>query len=184
MGFKEIWRYDHSLADGKCLLTVIYPGAFDPITCGHLDIIRRASGIFDMLVVAIVKRGAKDLLFNADERVDLARSSLLESGITHGVDVVAFDSLLVDYMRDKGMKIFIRGLRANSDFEYEFQMQLANRKLAPGISGIYLMPSESNIYLSSTLVKEIAGYGGDISAFVTPSVEEAVRLRCSTQANG
>jgi len=165
-------------------LTVIYPGTFDPITFGHMDVIRRASCIFDMLVVAVVKRGAKDLLFTADERVDLARKSLLESGITHGVDVVSFDSLLVDYMKEKGVKIFLRGLRANSDFEYEFQMQLANRKLAPGITGIYLMPSESNIYLSSTLVKEIAGYGGDISTFVTPSVEEAVKLRCSTRANG
>jgi len=161
-------------------LTVIYPGAFDPITRGHLDIIRRASGIFEMLVVAVVKRGAKDLMFTADERVGLARKSLLESGIAHGVDVISFDSLLVDYMRDRGAKIFLRGLRANSDFEYEFQMQLANRKLAPGITGIYLMPSESNIYLSSTLVKEIAGYSGDISTFVTPCVEEAVRLKYST----
>ena len=157
-------------------MRTIYPGTFDPITCGHLDIIRRASDIFEEIEIAVVSRSSKKLLFSKDERVALAEKSLGEYGIT-GVEIRAFDGLLVDYMNRSGVRVFIRGLRANSDFEYEFQMQLMNRKLAPQITGLYLMPSESNIYISSTLVKEIASYRGDLSSFVMPSVEEALRLR-------
>jgi pantetheine-phosphate adenylyltransferase len=155
-------------------MTVLYPGTFDPVTCGHLDIARRASEIFDDLVVAVSSRSSKELLFSAGERVELVRQSLVESGI-RGVGVTSFDGLLIDFMRETGARIFVRGLRVNADFEYEFQMHLANRKMAPELSGIYLMPSESSIYLSSTLVKEIAGYGGSLESFVTPCVEEALR---------
>ncbi len=153
---------------------VIYPGTFDPMTRGHLDVVRDAARIFGELRVAVVQRSSKRLLFGAGERVDLARRSLSEAGIT-GVDVEAFDGLLVDYMKSAGARVFIRGLRANSDFEYEFQMQLMNRKLAPDITGVYLMPAEHNMYLSSTVVKEIAAYGGDLSALVQPCVEDALR---------
>ena len=155
-------------------MTVLYPGTFDPVTFGHLDIVRRASGIFSELVVAVSSRSSKNLLFSTAERVELVTQSLKESGIA-GVGVTSFDSLLIDFMRTTGARIFIRGLRANTDFEYEFQMHLANGKMAPEIRGIYLMPSESNIYLSSTLVKEIASYGGSLSTFVTPCVEKALR---------
>jgi pantetheine-phosphate adenylyltransferase len=155
-------------------MTVLYPGTFDPITLGHLDIVRRASAIFPDLMVAVAARSPKNLIFTVDERLDLVGRSLRETGLD-GVRVTSFDSLLIDCMKECGAQIFVRGLRANTDFEYEFQMHLANRKLAPGMTGIYLMPSESSIYLSSTLVKEIASYGGSLSAFVTPSVEEALR---------
>jgi pantetheine-phosphate adenylyltransferase len=162
--------------EGEISVTVLYPGTFDPITCGHLDIVRRASEIFSELVVAISSGSSKDLLFSLGERVQLVSQSLVEAGQT-GVRVTSFDSLLIDFMKTTGARIFVRGLRANTDFEYEFQMHLANRKMAPDISGIYLMPSESNIYLSSTLVKEIASFGGCLSTFVTPSVEEALRRK-------
>lgn len=152
---------------------VVYPGTFDPMTLGHLDVVENAVRIFGSLRVAVVSRSSKKLLFSAVERRDLVRSSLDEAGLD-SVEVDMFDGLLVDYMKRIGSSVFIRGLRANSDFEYEFQMQLMNRNLAPEISGVYLMPSEHNMYLSSTVVKEIAVYGGDLSALVEPSVEKAL----------
>ena len=161
-------------------MTVLYPGTFDPVTLGHLDIARRASVIFDDLVVAVSARSSKDLLFPVRERVRLVEQSLEESGL-RGIGVTMFDGLLIDFMRETGARIFVRGLRVNADFEYEFQMHLANRKMAPEVSGIYLMPSESSIYLSSTLVKEIAGYGGSLAAFVTPCVETALRQALGRQ---
>ncbi len=157
-------------------MKIVYPGTFDPVTLGHLDVIRMAAGIFDGLVVAVVRSSGKKLCFPVDERENFLRDSLEELGI-RGVAVTRFDSLLVDFMRDNGFRVFIRGLRANSDFEYEFQMQLMNRRLAPEITGIYLMPSEDHMYISSTLVKEIAVYGGNLSSMVTGSVEKALRKR-------
>lgn len=154
--------------------TVVYPGTFDPMTLGHLDVVGNALRIFGSLRVAVVSRSSKRLLFPAAERRDLVRSSLDEAGFG-AVETDLFDGLLVDYMKSIGSSVFIRGLRANSDFEYEFQMQLMNRKLAPDISGVYLMPSEHNMYLSSTVVKEIAAYGGDLSSLVEPSVGKALR---------
>ena len=154
-------------------MRIIYPGTFDPVTLGHLDIIRRAANIFKELEVAVVTRSAKSLCFSIEDRVRLLRESLAETGMT-GIEVSSFDSLLVEYMKRKNYHTFVRGLRANSDFEYEFQMQLMNRKLAPEITGLYLMPSEDNMYLSSALVKEIAGYGGDLSRLVTNCVRKAL----------
>ena len=154
-------------------MTVLYPGTFDPVTRGHLDLAGRASEVFGDLTIAVSERSSKKLLFSTRERVDLVKRSLGEIGI-EGVGVTSFDSLLMDFMREIGATVFVRGLRVNADFEYELQMHLANRKMAPEVSGIYLMPSESSICLSSSLVKEIAGYGGDLSAFVTPCVEEAL----------
>ncbi len=152
---------------------VVYPGTFDPMTRGHLDVISNAVRIFGGLRVSVVERSSKRMLFPAEVRLDLARRSLDEAGIAD-VEVELFDGLLVDYMKRIGAAVFVRGLRANSDFEYEFQMQLMNRKLAPGISGVYLMPAEHNMYLSSTVVKEIAFYGGDLSNLVQPCVAEAL----------
>ena len=157
-------------------MKIVYPGTFDPVTLGHMDIIRRAGNIFDRIEVAVVQRSTKTLCFSIEDRVRLMRQSLEEEGL-QGIEVTSFDSLLVEYMKKKGYHTFIRGLRANSDFEYEFQMQLMNRRLAPGITGLYLMPSEDNMYLSSTLVKEIAGYGGDLSTLVTECVKQALEER-------
>jgi pantetheine-phosphate adenylyltransferase len=165
-------------------MRIIYPGTFDPLTLGHLDIIRRASSIFNEIEVAVVTRSYKTLCFPVEERVRLIRASLAEMNLSK-IEVSSFDSLLVEYMNGKNYHTFIRGLRANSDFEYEFQMQLMNRRLAPGITGLYLMPSEDKMYLSSTLVKEIAKYGGDLSTMVTACVREALEEQFgSTQGNG
>ncbi|MBN2587293.1 MAG: pantetheine-phosphate adenylyltransferase [Candidatus Fermentibacteraceae bacterium] len=154
-------------------MKIIYPGTFDPVTLGHMDIIRRARNIFADIEVAVVERSSKALCFSIEDRVGLMRESLAEVGIK-GIQVVSFDCLLVEYMKSRNYHTFIRGLRANSDFEYEFQMQLMNRRLAPDITGLYLMPSEDNMYLSSTLVKEIAGYGGDLSTLVTDCVRKSL----------
>lgn len=155
-------------------LKVIYPGTFDPVTAGHLDIIRRAARIFTEVEIAVVDRSSKSIAFDTSTRVSLVRSSVEEAEIKGTITVVSFDGLLVDYMRNRGYSLFIRGLRANSDFEYEFQMQLMNRRLAQDITGIYMMPSEHNMYLSSTVVKEVAMFGGSLATLVTPSVEKAL----------
>jgi len=159
-------------------MAVIYPGTFDPVTLGHLDIIRRALKIFDRVDVAVVESTPKAVFFPLKDRIRLLEGALDDSGLDN-VSVSSFDSLLVEHMRRLGAKVFIRGLRANSDFEYEFQMQLVNRRLAPEITGIYMMPSENMVYLSSTLVREVAMYGGDLSTFVTPGVESALHDRFS-----
>ena len=162
-------------------MKIVYPGTFDPVTLGHMDIIRRACGIFDKVRVAVVERSSKSICFTVQERILLMRESLDEEGLS-SIQVESFDSLLVDYMQKKGYSTFIRGLRANSDFEYEFQMQLMNRRLAPDITGLYLMPSEDNMYLSSTLVKEIAKYGGDLNTLVTTCVRNALEAKYSGPA--
>jgi pantetheine-phosphate adenylyltransferase len=154
-------------------MRIIYPGTFDPVTLGHIDIIKRARKIFSNIEIAVVTRSFKSMCFPIEERVRFIRESLDEIGLKE-IKVTAFDSLLIDYMKKKDCHTFIRGLRANSDFEYEFQMQLMNRRLAPEITGLYLMPSEDMMYLSSTLVKEIAKYGGDISTMVTACVRKAM----------
>ena len=144
------------------------------MTAGHLDIVRRAARIFTEVEIAVVGRSTKSMVFDTGQRVEMAMESVKEAGIEGRVAVVSFDGLLVDYMRGNGYTLFIRGLRANSDFEYEFQMQLMNRRLAPDITGIYMMPSEHNMYLSSTVVKEVAMFGGSLDTLVTPSVEKAL----------
>ncbi len=157
-------------------MRAVYPGTFDPVTMGHLDILARALGIFDEIEVAVAGGRHKGVRFPLDQRVSMVRSSVEEADLAGRgrVTVTGFDRLLVEYMRQSGHDVFIRGLRANSDFEYEFQMQLMNRRLAPDITGIYLMPSEDNMYLSSTLVREIAMYGGELGNLVTPSVRQAL----------
>lgn len=158
-------------------MKAVYPGTFDPVTLGHIDIIRRAIAIFGEVHVAVADATPKKTMFTTEERVELVRDSARQAGLLPEVTVGSFKGLLVKHMKEIGASVFIRGLRAVSDFEYEFQLQLMNRRLAPGITGIYMMPSESNIYLSSTLVKEIAGFGGDVSSLVTPCVGEALSKR-------
>jgi pantetheine-phosphate adenylyltransferase len=152
---------------------IVYPGTFDPITNGHLDVITRALQLFDEVVVAIAGDSTKKPLFGLEERRKLAEHSLGE--IAGRVRVTVFRGLLVDYVRSEGANAILRGLRAVSDFEFEFQMALMNRKLDHAIETIFLMPRDTYTYLSSTIIKEIARLGGDTEAFVPPAVQAALR---------
>ncbi len=154
--------------------TVIYPGTFDPITHGHTDLVDRAARLFDRVIVAVAANPGKAPTFSLDERIAMARLAL--AGITN-VEVCGFDRLLVEFARERGAAVILRGLRAVSDFEYEFQLSGMNRRLAPDIETLYLMPAEQYSYISSGLVREIAALGGDISAFVHPQVMAALRAK-------
>jgi pantetheine-phosphate adenylyltransferase len=152
-------------------ITAIYPGTFDPITNGHSDLIERASKLFDRVIVAIAASPKKTPLFSIDERVAMAREVLSPMA---NVEVMGFDSLLVDFAHHCHAQVILRGLRAVSDFEYEFQLAGMNRRLAPHIETMFLTPAESYAYISSSLVKEVAGLGGDVSDFVHFSVATAL----------
>ena len=152
--------------------SVIYPGTFDPITNGHLDIIQRALRIFDQVVVAVAVNLEKDPLFTGSERKEIVVQATRH---LRNVRVDSFDSLLVDYVRGQETNVVLRGLRAISDFEYEFQMVLMNRKLDETMETVFMMPSQDYSYLSSRLVKDIAIHGGPVEAFVPPNVEKRLR---------
>ena len=147
----------------------IYPGTFDPITYGHLDVIERAAEIFGKVIVTIARNGAKEPLFTEDERVAMVRDAVKKF---KNVSVDCFDGLLVAYARKRKATAIVRGLRAVSDFEYEFQMALMNRKLDGEVTTVFLMPHEKYTYLNSSIVREIARFGGDISEFVPPFVRK------------
>ena len=151
--------------------TVIYPGSFDPLTNGHLDVIQRAARLFDKVVVAVARNGGKQPLFSPVERKTLIEHSIANLS---NVSVDIFEGLLVEYVEQQSAHAVIRGLRALSDFEYEFQMALMNRSLNEKVETLFMMPRASYSFLSSHLVKEIATLGGDVSAFVTPEVKEAL----------
>ncbi|MEA1996772.1 MAG: pantetheine-phosphate adenylyltransferase [Gemmatimonadota bacterium] len=154
----------------------IYPGTFDPITLGHLDIIKRSLKLVDRLIIAVARDSHKHPpFFDALERREMISESLADLGL--GIEVEIFNSLLVDYAREKKATVIFRGLRAVSDFEYEFQMALMNKKMAPEVEGVFFAPSQSYVYLSSSLVKEVAALGGDVSDFVTPAVEKKLKKR-------
>lgn len=148
-------------------VTAIYPGTFDPITYGHIDVIKRAREIFPRVIVLVAKNSSKNPLFSAAERVAMIREVFKSR---KGIVVDSLDGLLVDYARKKKAGVIVRGLRAVSDFEYEFQMALTNRKLAPTIDTVFLVPHEQYTYLNSTIVREIARLKGDVSNFVPRSV--------------
>lgn len=152
----------------------IYPGTFDPLTNGHLDIIERAAEIFSIVIVAVARNSSKRPLFTSHERVTMIRSCVNHLA---NVEVDSFEGLLVSYAKKKRANVIVRGLRAVSDFEYEFQMALTNRKLGEGLTTVYLMPHEKYTYLSSSLVREIATYGGDVSGFVPELVEEKLKKK-------
>ncbi|HTL17739.1 MAG TPA: pantetheine-phosphate adenylyltransferase [Patescibacteria group bacterium] len=151
--------------------TVIYPGSFDPLTNGHLDVIQRATKLFDRVIVAIARNESKRPLFTQQERVQLVSRAV--RGLAH-VEVDSFEGLLMDYVERRSAQAVIRGLRAVSDFEFEFQLALMNRKLNERIETIFMMPKDSYTFLSSRLVKEIASLGGDVSAFVPAHIRAAL----------
>jgi len=151
--------------------TALYPGTFDPVTNGHLDLVKRALRLFDRLTVAVGTARDKAPLFTVEERVELIRLAVRGHG---DVEVISFKGLLVDVVRDAGATAIIRGLREVSDFEYEFQMALMNRRLASEIETVFLMPSEKYTYLDSTIVKEVVMLGGDVEGLVPAPVHEAL----------
>jgi len=157
----------------------IYPGTFDPVTYGHIDLIKRASRIFSELIIAVAHNPQKEPLFTVKERVGFLKRAT--SGIS-GVIIDDFDGLVIDYARKKKATILIRGLRMISDFEYEFQMALTNRKLAPDIETIFLMPQEGYSYLSSKLLKEAVSLGADISCFVPDFICQEIKSKLKRQS--
>ena len=154
--------------------TAIYPGSFDPLTNGHLAIIQRGLKVFDRLVVAVANNPQKTPLFTAEERKSLIRDAL---GTDTRVEVDSFDALLVDYARAKGVHTVLRGLRAVSDFEYEFQLANMNRNLLPDFESVFVMTGEDYFFVSARLVREVATFGGDVSAFVPPNVLQALKKK-------
>jgi len=155
----------------------VYPGSFDPITYGHLDIIKRAVKIFDQVIVAVAHTSEKEPLFSVSERVELLKRAT--KGIK-GVQVDDFDGLVVDYVKKRKASVVVRGLRMISDFEYEFQMALTNRKLSKDVETIFMMPSEAYSYLSSKLIKEAASLGANLKGFVPGFVEKAIRTKLTS----
>ena len=152
----------------------VYPGSFDPITNGHLDVIERAAHMFDRVIVAVAHNPEKSPMFTPQERVELTRAAVRN---LKNVDVQEFEGLLVKYARERGATVLVRGLRAVADFEFEFQMALMNRRLDASVETIFLMPKDEYTFISSRLVKEIAGLGGDVSAFVPPDVQRALKQK-------
>ena len=155
-------------------ITAIYPGTFDPVTNGHADLAQRALRRFDRVIIAVAGSTGKSTCFTLEERVSLARTALAPLD-RH--EVVGFDGLLVKFAQDQGAGVILRGLRAVSDFEYEFQLASMNRKLAPDVETMFLTPDEGYSFISSSLVREIAALGGDVRAFVHPAVQTALKER-------
>ena len=152
----------------------IYPGTFDPLTCGHEDLVRRAAGLFDEVVLAIAESPSKSPVFSLQARIDMAKAAL---SAFDNVRVVGFSGLLMDFVHAQKAKVLIRGLRAVSDFEYEFQMAGMNRRLYPEVETVFLTPGERHMFVSATMVREIARLGGDVSSFVSPYINAAFVAR-------
>jgi pantetheine-phosphate adenylyltransferase len=157
----------------------IYPGTFDPITRGHEDLVRRASGLFDRLILAIAESPSKRPQFTLSERVEMAQEIL---GDLKNVEVMGFNCLLMKFVHDQGAKVVVRGLRAVSDFEYEFQMAGMNRSQYPEVETVFLTPGEQHMFISATMVREIARLGGDVSKFVQPGIEQRLRDKISVNS--
>lgn len=158
-------------------IAAVYPGTFDPVTKGHLDLMRRASKLCDRVVVGVASNPKKKPLFALEERVAMIQRELEEQHLTDRVTVIGFEGLLVDFAREQNAKVLIRGMRAVSDFEFEFQLASMNRSLAPEVESVFLMPGESFSFISSTLVKEVAILNGDVSRFVAPHVLAALKQK-------
>ena len=159
----------------------VYPGTFDPVTNGHMDIIHRAAKMLDKLVVAVAANGGKGPMFDLETRLDMVRAEAASLGdVGSGIEVMGFDNLLVQFAAEQGASVVIRGLRAVSDFDYEFQMASMNAKLAPDIDTVCLMASDRHQFIASRLVKEIAKLGGDVSQFVSPRVAKLLIAKVTT----
>lgn len=156
------------------VLTAVYPGTFDPMTLGHEDLVRRASRLFERLIIAVAAGHHKRTMFSIEERLEIAREL---SGRYPNIEVIPFSGLLRDFVVEHGGKVVVRGLRAVSDFEYEFQMAGMNRKMMPEVETVFLTPSDQYQFISSTFVREIATLGGDVSQFVSPSVKARLEAR-------
>ena len=156
------------------MIRAVYPGTFDPLTRGHEDLVRRASTLFDTVILGVADSRAKKPFFTLEERLDMARQVLADLG---NVEVVGFNGLLIDFARQHDARVVVRGLRAVSDFEYEFQLAGMNRNLSPDMETVFLTPSEQHMFISATLVREIAMFGGDISKFVHPIVRAKLVAR-------
>ncbi|RLD16100.1 pantetheine-phosphate adenylyltransferase [candidate division KSB1 bacterium] len=163
---------DHKIA--------IYPGTFDPITLGHIDLIERGSQLFSKVIVTIAVNPTKKPLFDVDERMEMIKDAITPFD---NVSVAKFDGLIVDFAKEVGAKVIIRGLRAITDFEYEFQMALMNRYLADDITTVFLMPHEKYTYLNSTIIKNVANFGGDIEKFVTKFVQKKLIEKLAQKGN-
>ena len=159
------------------MIKAVYPGTFDPLTRGHEDLVRRAATLFDKLVLAIADSKAKKPFFTLEERIAMAREVL---GDMKNVEVVGFSSLLTEFVKKQGARVVLRGLRAVSDFEYEFQLAGMNRNLYPEMETIFLTPSEQHMFISATLVREIAALGGDVSEFVHPLVAKKLKAKTTS----
>ncbi len=157
-------------------VSAMYPGTFDPITLGHEDLVRRASGLYERVVVAVAANtGTKAPMFTFGERVELAKGALSD---LDNIEVMGYEGLTVDFARDNGLAVIMRGLRAVSDFEYEFQLANMNRHLTSEVETVFLTPSDKYTFISSTLVREVASLGGDVTEFVSPIVKQALLERC------
>ena len=156
------------------MIRAVYPGTFDPLTRGHEDLVRRASTLFDAVILAVADSRSKKPFFTLEERLDMARQVLADIG---NVEVMGFNGLLIDFARQNNARVVVRGLRAVSDFEYEFQLAGMNRNLSPDMETVFLTPSEQHMFISATLVREIAMFGGDISKFVHPIVRAKLAAR-------
>ncbi|MEZ0232024.1 MAG: pantetheine-phosphate adenylyltransferase [Methylophilaceae bacterium] len=161
-------------------LKVVYPGTFDPITRGHEDIVRRAAGMFSEVILAVAQNPGKKPFFSLDERVELAANTLSDCP---NVKVVGFSGLLMRFVQEQGARVVIRGLRAVSDFEYEFQLAGMNRKLFPEFETLFLTPAEQYMFISASLVREVALLGGDVSKFVSPLVQQKIAEKIKEQTS-
>jgi pantetheine-phosphate adenylyltransferase len=161
------------------MLKVVYPGTFDPFTRGHEDVVRRAARLFDTVVVGIAQSEAKRPMFTTEERVAMTHEVVAPLG---NVVVASFSTLLMDFVHEQGARVILRGLRAMSDFEYEFQMAGMNRNLHPEVETLFLTPSEQYMFISSTIVREIARFGGDVSSFVHPHVNAQLVAKVGRRA--
>lgn len=156
--------------------TAIYPGTFDPLTNGHIDLVQRATRLFDTVILAIAANPSKQPMFSLDERVAMAEQVFAQQP---KVQVMGFSGLLADFAKHQQAQVLLRGVRAVADFEYEFQLASMNRQLNPDLDSLFMTPSEKNMFISSTLVKEVARHGGDVSSFVTPNILQALLKKFS-----
>jgi pantetheine-phosphate adenylyltransferase len=163
------------------MTVAVYPGSFDPVTNGHLDVIERAAGVFERIVVGVLENPKKQPLFPAEERIELLRTALAGATTAGSIEVAAFDGLTVDFCRSVGARFIVRGLRAISDFETEMLLAHNNRRLAPDVDTIFFMTSIEHSYVASSLVKEIATFGGDVGALVPPVARDALARRLGSR---